>query len=232
MERKEEFVFNFLRKLPYFSSLDENKVRELASLFKERSFGKKEIIFREGDPPSCLYILKEGKIKIYKVSQEGKVTTLEVIPPGRTFGEVAIFDGKPYPATAEAATEVKVLCLLRNYFLDFLQKNPAVAISIISDLGARLRLAKTLMQMLAAEPAEKRLALTILKLAEKLGKPLSNGVLVDIPLTRQDLADMSGLAQETVVRIIGRWQKEGVLSFKRKHILIRDKDSLNSLTQL
>jgi CRP/FNR family transcriptional regulator len=230
--KKEDFVFNFLKKLPYFSSLNEREIRELASLFTERSFAKKEIIFREGDLPSYLYLLKEGKVKIYKVSQGGKVTTLELIPPGRTFGEVAVFDGKPFPATAEAATEVKVLCLNRDYFLDFLKRNPSVAISIISDLGARLRLAKTLMQMLAAEPAEKRLALTILKLVEKLGKPLSGGILIDIPLTRQDLAEMSGLTSETVIRIVGRWQKNGILNFKRKHIVILDKDSLNSLSQL
>ncbi len=218
-----------LAQISYFSSLEKRVLKELAAAFVEKKVRAREVIFHEGDEPAFFYLVKQGKVKIYKLSLEGKVALLEVIPAGRSFGEVAVFDGKPYPATAEAMTDATLFYLSRQDFLGFLKNHPPVALAIIADLGSRLRFAQELIQNLAIEPAEKRLATTVLKLVEMLGKESAEGVSIDLPLTRRDLAQMSGLTQETTIRIISNWQKEGWVKFKGKNFTFLDKSFLEAL---
>lgn len=220
-----------LAQISYFSSLEKSFLKELAAVFGEKKVKAREVIFHEGDKPAFLYLVKQGKVKIYKLSLEGKTALLEVIPAGRSFGEVAVFDGKPYPATAEAMTDVALFYLAREELLAFLNQHPSVALAIIADLGSRLRFAQGLIQSLAIEPAEKRLATAVLKLVEMLGKKSREGVSIDLPLTRLDLAQMTGLSQETTIRIISNWQKEGWVVFKSKRFTLLNLSLLKALAQ-
>jgi CRP/FNR family transcriptional regulator len=220
-----------LAQISYFSSLKKSVLKELAAAFGEKKVKAREVIFREGNHPAFFYLVKQGKVKIYKLSLEGKIALLEVIPAGRSFGEVAVFDGKPYPATAEAMTDATLFYLARQDFLAFLKNYPSVALAIIADLGSRLRFAQELIQNLAIEPAEKRLATAVLKLVEMLGKESIEGVSIDLPLTRLDLAQMTGLTQETTIRIISAWQKEGWVVFKGKRFTLSNLRFLKVLTQ-
>lgn len=220
-----------LAKISYFASLSGAKRKRLASLFREKKVKKGKVIFHEGDKPDFLYLVKEGKVKVSKLSPEGKITLLEVIPEGQTFGEVAVFDGKPFPATAEAMTDSTILYINRQDFLKFVRGHSQVAEAIIADLGTRLRFAQKLVQSLATERAERRLATAVLKLADQLQVKSSRGVTIDLPLTRRDLAEMAGVALETAIRIISRWQKDGLVIFKRKFLTVKDLSSLRDLAE-
>lgn len=231
MAQEKRGIEESLAKISYFTALSEAEQKKLASLFREKKARRGKVIFYEGDSPDFLYLVKEGKVKVSKLSPEGKITVLEVIPEGQTFGEVAVFDGQPFPATAEAMTDSTILYMDRQDFLKFVRSNPQVAEAIIADLGTRLRFAQKLVHSLATERAERRLATAVLKLADKLEVKSSEGTTIDLPLTRQDLAEMAGVALETAIRIVSRWQKNNLVVFEKKYLTVKDLPSLRELAE-
>lgn len=221
-----------LKKVSYFSSLTPSALSELNSIVNLKTYQSGEIIFLEEDSPSGLYIIKKGKVKIYKLSADGRSILLEIIHPGTSFGEVAVFDGKNFPANAEAMTQAEVIFIHRSDFLNFLKNNPDVALQVIKDLGARLRYAQNRVRSLITRKAEERMASIILKLTQKLGQEKEGGFVVDLPLTRQDIAEMTGTTQETAIRILSKWQKENLIIFKNKKLVVIDQQRIEERTGL
>ena len=118
-----------------FFSLNDDELGELADLAIERSFVPNEFIFWDGDAPEWFYIVAEGKVKVLKHSSLGREFIIAFFGPGEMFGEVAVFENKPYPASAQAVAETKVVGIKREDFLSFLVNRPQVALRIISVLG-------------------------------------------------------------------------------------------------
>ena len=166
-----------LRQSFIFSTLNDDELAELASLAIERSFVSNEFIFWDGDAPDWFYIVAKGKVKVLKHSLSGKEFIIAFFGPSEMFGEVAVFEDKPYPASAQAVVETKVLEIKKEDFLSFLAHRPEVALRIISVLGGRLRDAQSRLRDLAAERVEQRLTRILLMLSSKLGTTL--------PFTRQ-----------------------------------------------
>jgi len=127
-----------LRSSAILSSLNEDELNELAALSMERSFMPDEFIFWEGDTPKWFYIIAEGKVKILKHSSLGKEFIIAFFGPGEIFGEVAVFENKPYPASAQSVTETTVIGIKKDDFLSFLANHPQVALKIISVLASLL----------------------------------------------------------------------------------------------
>ena len=128
-----------LRRSFIFYGLEDDELTELAGLTSERSFSPDGFIFWDGDAPEWFYIVAEGRVKVLKHSSLGKEFIIAFFGSGDMFGEVAVFEGKPYPASAQAVAETKVLGIRREDFLAFLAQRPQVALRIISVLGGRLR---------------------------------------------------------------------------------------------
>ena len=139
------------------------------------------------------------------------------------FGEVAVFENKPYPASAQAVAETKVIGIKRDEFLSFLTNRPQVALSIINVLGGRLRDAQSRLRDLAGERVEQRLASTLLMLSAKLGPTL--------PFTRQDIADMAGTTIETAIRVMSQLNNRGITRSVRGKVTILDKEKLRLLSE-
>ena len=146
---------------------------------------------------------------------------VDAFSAGEMFGEVAVFEGKPYPASAQAVTETKVLGIRRADLLSFLAGRPQVALRIINVLGGRLREAQNRLRDLAGERAEQRLARTLLMLSSKLG--------ANIPFTRQEIADMAGTTTETAIRIMSRLKDGGIIRSTRGKTIILDETKLRLL---
>jgi len=169
---KQSSKAQILRKSPIFSSLNDDELTELAGLAIERSFMPNEFIFWDGDAPEWFYIVTEGKVKVLKHSSLGREFTIAFFGPGEMFGEVAVFENKPYPASAQTVAETKVLGIKREDLLYFLANRPQVALKIINILAARLRDAQNRLRDLAGERVEQRLAGTLVMLCSKLGPNL------------------------------------------------------------
>ncbi len=206
-----------------FSSLKDDELAELAKLAIERSFVPDEFIFWDGDAPEWFYIIAEGRVKVVKHSSLGKEFIIAFFNSGEMFGEVAVFEDKPYPASAQAVAETKVLGIKREDFLSFLAQRPGVAMRIISVLGGRLRDAQGRLKDLAGERVEQRLARTLLMLSAKLGSTL--------PFTRQEIADMGGTTTETAIRFMSRLKDGGIIRSTRGKIIILNETKLRLLSE-
>jgi len=206
-----------------FSSLNEAELAELSRLAIERSFRPDEFVFWEGDAPDYFYVVVEGRIKIAKYSSSGKEFIIAFFGPGEMFGEVAVFEVKPYPASAQAVADTRVLVIKKDDFLSFLATRPQVALEIINVLGGRLRDAQSRLKDLAGERVEQRIAMTLLMLSAKLGPTL--------PFTRQEIANMAGTTTETAIRVTSQLKERRIIRSVRGKIIILDETKLRLLSE-
>ncbi|MFC1869922.1 Crp/Fnr family transcriptional regulator [Chloroflexota bacterium] len=206
-----------------FASLDEDELAELAALAAKRSFKPGEFIFWEGDASEWFYLIARGQVKVLKHSSQGKEFIIAFFGPGEMFGEVAVFENKTYPATAQAVAETRVLGIKRSDILSFLANRPQVALRIINVLGGRLRDAQSRLKDLAGERVEQRLAQTLLMLSSRIGSTL--------PFTRQEIADMAGTTTETAIRVMSRLKDRKIIRSVRGKITILDETKLRLLSE-
>ena len=212
-----------LRRSSIFASLNDDELGELADLAIERSFVSNEFIFWDGDAPDWFYMVAEGKVKVVKHSSLGKEFIIAFFGPGEMLGEVAVFEDKPYPASAQAVAETKVVGIKRKDFLSFLANRPQVALRIINVLGGRLRDAQGRLKDLAGERVEQRLASVLLMLSAKLG--------LTLPFTRQEIAGMVGTTTETAIRVMSHLKDRGIIRAVRGKVIILDMEKLRLLSE-
>jgi CRP/FNR family transcriptional regulator len=212
-----------LKQALIFSGLGARELDDLALLCRERWVETDEFVFWDGDAPDSFYLLAEGKLKVIKHSSLGKEFIIAFFGPGEMFGEVAVLENRPYPASAQAVEDSLVLVISRQDFLLFLSKRPEVALKIIGVLGGRLREAQSRLSDLAGERVAQRLARTLLMLSAKLGSSL--------PFTRQEIADMSGTTTETAIRFLSSLNRRKITRSVRGTIVILDEQKLHLLSE-
>ncbi len=195
----------------------------LSRLAAARRLEAGQYAFWEGDAPDYFYILITGRIKVLKHSSQGKEVIIAFFGPGEMFGEVAVFEDKVYPASAQAAVDSQVAAIRKDDLLSFLAAHPQVVLRIINILGGRLREAQGRLKDLAGERVEQRLARTLLMLSAKLGASL--------PFTRQEIADMAGTTTETAIRVLGRLKEGNIIRSTRGKIVILNSTKLKLLSE-
>ena len=215
-----------LQEMPVLSSLPQSDWEKVKDLFVEKHFGKDEYIFFEGDPSSWLGVILEGRVKMIKHSEAGKDVVLDVISPGEMLGEVAAFNGNPYPATAQAMEPTVVASIYRDDFLRLLKQYPALALKVIEELGRRLREAQETIKSMAVERVERRIARVLLRLAATTGSSSGDSIIIELPLTRQDIAEMVGTTVETAIRTMSKFRKRGLVQTKRGRVIILEPHQL------
>jgi CRP-like cAMP-binding protein len=203
--------------------LNDGDLDALSRLAVSHSFNAGEFVFWEGDAPAHFYVVTSGRVKVLKHSSLGKEFVVAFFGPGDVFGEVAVFEERPYPASAQAISDTEVLGIGRDRFLAFLSGHPEVALRIINMLGGRLRDAQNRLNALAGERAEQRVARTLLMLSSKLGQSL--------PFTRQEIADMSGTTIETTIRVMSRMKRGEIIRSRRGRTDILDETRLKLLSE-
>lgn len=212
-----------LRRSLIFSSLSDEELDELSRLAVERSFETGEFIFWEGDAPDWFHIIAEGKVKVLKHASSGKEFIVAFFSAGEMFGEVAVFEDKPYPASSQALTRTKVLGIRKDDLLAFLANRPQVALRIINVLSGRLRDAQSRLIDFAGERVEQRIARILLMLSSKIGS--------ELPFTKQEVADMAGTTTETAIRVISRLKSAGIIRSGRGKMTILNEARLKLLSQ-
>lgn len=222
---------DIVQALPVFAGLSERDWQKVADLFSERRFQKDEYIFLEGEPPEALYIVKTGKVKILSHSTDGKDVVFRVCGPGQMMGTVAVFDGSGYPGTAQAIEDCTVLVIARNDCLTLVNRYPVFALAVINDLGSRLRSSAEQIRSLAVERVEQRIARVLLKLAETAGTDTSEGRVIEMPLTRQDVADMTGTTVETAIRVMSKFRRNGLIRTRRGKVVLVDQEGLRKVAE-
>jgi CRP-like cAMP-binding protein len=212
--------YKVLSQAPFFKTLSAQDITEINSLFQEQGYMPGQPIYFSGDPATRLYIVAVGKVKLLRHTMSGQDVVLDILTPGEFFGTLSILGQEEYPETAQAQTSCCVLGIAAADFQTILRGHPAVAITALEVVGQRLRAAQETIQQLSAYPVERRIAFTLLKLANKLGQPQAEGLLLQIPLSRQDIAEMTGTTLETASRVMSQFQKAGLIRTGRQWVAI------------
>lgn len=198
-----------LRQVPLFTSLTIEQITTAAEWFRVENFDQDAMIFLEGDPADRWWVVSAGQVKIVKHTRDGQENLLEVITPGEMFGGAGLLLAV-HPATAVAMTPTTTLSIERGPYLHLIRQYPDIALRIIYLLSERLQAAMK-MRALAVERVDVRLANILLKLGDKAGAATDEGLRINLPLSRQDLADMAGTTIETAIRVMSRFRKEGLV---------------------
>ena len=218
------------RKVDLFKGLSDVEFKELEPYLSTSVYKKKETIFSEGEPPEWFYLVLTGKVKITKLSHEGKEIILEVISPTDIFGGVAVIKGFPYPANAVAMEDSEVLKISRKNLMRLVDRFPNLMYCMALQMGDRMKSSHDSLKNIALERVEARIAALLLKLAGKVGIETKSGITIDMRLTKQDVADMVGTTVETSIRTFTKFKKAGLLADKDGKIIILDKDGLGAFS--
>jgi CRP-like cAMP-binding protein len=219
----------FLRTSPVFAGLPAKEVDRLAAVAVEEHVRPRQFVFMEGDDARWLCVVRSGRVKIVKHSPTGKDVVLELLGPGEVFGGVAAIERRPYPAAAQAIEPSVVLKIPAEVVVSLAERQPSVIREIALMMGRRLRAAHDVVRALAVDPVERRLAASLVRLAEREGVQGRRGLELPFHLTRQSLADMSGTTVETAIRVVGRWMREGLVTDEAGHLIVRDLSALREV---
>ena len=227
----DESIGALLRANPVFRGVPAKEIEALIAVTQAERHRPREFIFMEGDPSFWLYIVKSGRVKILKHSRAGRDVVLELLGPGEIFGGVAVLEKRSYPATAQAMETADVLKIPRDPLLALSERHPSIVKGLALMIGQRLRAAHESVKSLAVEPVEARLAATLMRLADREGKPSRGSVELPYHLTRQSLADMAGTTVETTIRVVSRWLKEGLVMDDSGRLVLKKPEALRAMAQ-
>lgn len=185
-----------------------------------------EMIWSAGSTTEFVAVVGTGFIKMTKVTVHGQEIAVELLGPGQGLGILAAIEGRAYPLSAIAVTKTWYLKIPTRVLLPVYQRSPGLKESLVRGLGPRLRKAHEMMARLSSGTIEERLAAVLFILADSYGKRDSDGLHLQVPLTRQDLSEMAGTTVETTIRVMSRWQKQGVMRTDSKVITILDEGQL------
>lgn len=223
-------VIELLQHLPLFAGFSETDLTPLAAQARIDHFAHDTVIFNQADSASRVWLVQIGQVKIIHNEIDGREVILEMISPGEAFGSAVIFLPQ-HPATAKTLSDTTTLSFSNEAYQQFISAHPPLALRLIRMLGARLHSMMDL-QILAGERVERRMAHILVKLADRAGRTEPNGILIPLPLSRQDLADMAGTTLETAIRTMSRFRSQGLVETKSGgYLLIHDLERLRLQAQ-
>src|SRR5687767_13134107 len=217
---------DFLATVPLFSGLPPEELQQFAAITREKTYPKSSVILFEDDPGDSLFVIRDGRVKVVLVGEDGREVILGVLGVGEHFGELSLIDEQPRSAHVIAMEDTNLLVLRSDDFRRRVESNPAVAWSLLVELSHRLRRADGKIHGLALLDVPGRIARLLLDFASE-----SNGDAIDKPLTHQTIAHMIGASRETVSRTMRDFQNQGWINVERRRIALADRAALKRCAQ-
>ncbi len=215
-------TMDILRQVPYFAELNEEALKGLAARVRERKLDAGETVLMEGDPCEGLYFVVSGRVKVFKVSVEGKEQVIRILGPGRTFNDVPVFDGGPNPGSV-AAMEASTVCLVpKDQFLGMVDQYPKMARAVIRLLASRLRALTLVIEDLSLRSVVPRVAKLLLDCTRGRPTLIEAGAGACARLTQHQIATMTGSVREVVQRALKALEKDGAVRLERARVVILD----------
>lgn len=219
-----------MKDLSVFSTLDIPERNRIGELACKRLYQRNEYLFREGDPADTIYLIKSGKVKLFKVSVGGKEIILDILKEDDMLGENTFFDRAEHTMNAQAIESTFVCSCTREHFALLLQ-NPQTSLKIIQLLGEKLNNYTNQVANIAFHDVRGRIAATLLKLAKQYGTSSPQGTSIDIGLTHNDLASLVNASRVMVSNVIGSLRQDGVIATKDHRFIILNADALSSVLE-
>ncbi|MGC9080352.1 Crp/Fnr family transcriptional regulator [Sulfurihydrogenibium sp.] len=219
-----------IKTIPLLSGLKEDDIKSIEKFFVYKEYKKGEYVFYEGDKEPGIHFVIDGIVKLIKETSDGKTVILRLVTKGESFGWLVMKDSTPTSTySAQTLVDSKILYISNQDFLKLLLMYPALAVKITCDSTKKTLEAYDRLKSLAVEKVEGRIATLLVELVEKIGKKESDHIVINAPITRQDIAEMAGTTVETAIRVISKWKKEGILDTERGKIEIFDLDYLKEI---
>ena len=220
-------ILHRIASIPLFQDLPETYHKDLAMILVEQRRRRGEWIFSEGDEGTGFYVVASGRVKVFKLSPEGKEQLLHLFGSGEPFGEVAVFEGTRFPAHASALEESLIYFFPRDAFIGLIRKNPDLALKMLGVLSRRLRRFTALIEDLSLKEVPGRLAAYLIYLREKK-KGTQN---LELEMSKSQLASLLGTIPETLSRIFQKMIKAEFIAVDGPRITILDDDGLKALAE-
>ena len=219
-------IEKYLKKSSLFNCLNGFQIARLSRAVALKNYQKNSLVFSEGDPASGFYIVAEGKVKIYKLSSQGKEYIMNVAASGQAIAEVTVFSGKDYPASAQAIQNSTLLFLPKDAFLDILKSYPEIALRMLAALSQRQRHFAEMIEDLSLRDVACRLAKYLLNLAQENG-----GNTFELDLQKSDLAMKLATIPETLSRNLKKLKTKKLISLQANTVTILNKKALQNLAE-
>ena len=219
----------YLKHINIFGDMTEADLSVLDRITYMKDYSRREQVYGQGDPGDVICLLKEGRVKIYKLSAEGKELTLAILEPGEIFGEMALVDEGPRDTIAEALDDMLLCVIRRRDFEILLRKKPELAMRVTKLIGVRRREIENQLENLVFRSASSRLALLLMSLAEKHGVRDSRGIILNVKLSQQELANLIGTARETTSALLNEFKRLGIIDIQHRRIKVLNQWELKKI---
>ncbi len=210
-----------LRRVGLFQGIASADLVRIAQAARRRQIPAETFLFHQGDPAEVIYVPLQGRLKLTQITPEGHEVILRYVGVGEMSGATAVFGDTAYPASAETVEETVVLGWNNETMIQLIGQYPCLGLNILHLLSVRLQELQDRLREMSTERVERRVARALLRLVSQLGRKAETGVLIDLPLSRQDLANMTGTTLYTVSRTLSRWEEEGIIEAGREKVLIK-----------
>lgn len=215
-----------IRHLALFRDLDARAIDDIAQMARPHRLPPGETVFRQGDSADAISLVLSGRFKAMQINNEGARIVTRLAGPGDVMGHVAAFNDESHPATPIAVIDSVVLTWPADIFIELMHRHPTFAMAIIRSMGKSIQEAHTRLQEASTERAERRIAHAVMRLARQAGRSIEGGVEIAFPVTRQDIALMTGATLHTVSRTLRAWEHQGIVDGGRQHLILRDAQAL------
>lgn len=225
MSKRMNKILDIISHTPLFGSLEQDQLSHVCRIAQVKEFNRLETIFMEGDPGAGFFVIAKGKVKIYKVSAEGKEQILHIYGPGHPIGEVSVFSGCRFPANAQAIEKSRLLYFPRPDFVELISTHPSMALNMLAVLSMRLRQFTIQVENLSLKQVPARIASYLMLLAQEQ----DNCDTVTLPISKGQLASLLGTIPETLSRIFNKMSGQGLIKVQGSQIDLTDMDALKYL---
>ncbi|MFW6054450.1 MAG: Crp/Fnr family transcriptional regulator [Thermodesulfobacteriota bacterium] len=212
---------------PLFQGLEEGQLQEIESICRWKRYWKDQTIFSQGDRADGFYVVQSGRVRVYKLSPDGKEQILQIFSSGQPIGEVPVFAGKTFPAHAQALEDCELLFLPRDRLRDVFARDPSLAMNMLAVLAERLREFTRTIEDLTLKELPSRLATYLMHLQDESGGRET----VELDVSKGTLAKILGTTQETLSRVFKRMSDESIIRVERRSITILDDAALEDLAE-
>ena len=220
-----------LRNLSLFRDLPDEVLARLTKRARQRRIAPGEAVFQQGETAHSFYLLLSGRLKVTQVTEEGQQLVVRVVYPGDLFGFARALNRPDYPGTSRAAVESEVVGWPMPEWDTLVESNPRLALNAIQTIGQRLDEAHTRLREMSTQDVERRVAHAVLRLIRQAGRREGEGIRIDFPISRQDIAEMTGTTLHTVSRILSGWEGRGLVRGGRQRITVLDVDGLGRIAE-
>ncbi len=217
--------------VPLFAGLSEEAFARALALARPRGLPRDGVLFRQGEPAAAFHLLLSGRLKVGQTTPEGQQVIIRYLGPREIAGCVAVCGGLPYPATATAVEDCRLLTWSRERIAELARRYPEIALNAMREMGGRTTELQERLKELQTQRVEQRVAHALARLVLQAGRRTGAGIEIDFPISRQDLAEMTGTTLHSVSRTLSAWDERGIVAAGRQKVVIREPQLLLAIAE-